>query len=359
MFRSMRFKVTAEIVEALTSSRNLQDVLAGVAERTAEALELWECDIYDYHRELDAVTCQAIWAINPDPGDPDWIGSTIPLSQQPTLHDVLVERRMQAMHVEDPNLPDLDRERMEAWGEISCLYVPLVFGDEVMGCLDLVEKRHRRIFSKRDLQLAATLAALAASAIHTARLTAHLEELATTDGLTGVYNHRYFYERLAQEVARAERYRESLSLLMIDIDDFKKYNDRHGHRAGDHVLRRVGSLLQTHTRQQIDLVARYGGEEFAVLLPNTGADGAVAAGERLRQTAADIETARAVGERIRQEVQEDSFGLDREPPIVTLSIGIAGLPELGASVDDLVERADSALYRAKHLGKNRVEVDGG
>ena len=132
---------------------------------------------------------------------------------------------------------------MEAWGEHSCLIVPLLFRDEVIGGLQLIEKRHTRIFSARDRQLAATLAALAATAIENARLHASLEELAITDGLTGLYNHRHFYDSCAREVTRAERYHLPLSLLMIDVDEFKSYNDRLGHRAGDALLRATRTPL--------------------------------------------------------------------------------------------------------------------
>ena len=128
-------------------------------------------------------------------------------------------------------------------GRESCLLVPLVFEDEVIGRLELVEKRHLRRFSEQECELASTLAALAAVAIVNARLHSGLERLATTDGLTGLYNQRYFNERLAQEVARAHRYGLPLSLLMIDVDDFKLYNDHFGHRAGDALLRGLGALL--------------------------------------------------------------------------------------------------------------------
>ncbi len=254
----------------------------------------------------------------------------------------------------------------------------------MIGCLELVEKRHLRRFTEQECELASTLAALAAVAIENARLHSGLELLATTDGLTGLHNHRYFYDRLAQEVARAHRYGLPLSLLMIDIDDFKLYNDRFGHRAGDALLRGLAALLRSHTRQQIDLVARYGGEEFAIILPSTGAAAAAKAGERLRDETAgqgiesqgaaadreapaaqagedtpkdgDTGAARAAGERIRGHVEKESFGSGRRPPVVTVSIGVATLPDHATTVDGMVEQADHALYKAKARGKNRVEV---
>ena len=301
----------------------------------------------------------------------------------------MIENRL-----DDPELPDVERRRMEFWNEQSCLLVPLVFKDEAIGCLELVEKRYARHFGTEERELAVTMAALAAVAIQNARLYGDVEHLAITDGLTGLYNHRYFYDRLAQEVARAQRYDLPLSLLMIDIDDFKAYNDRAGHRAGDALLRQLGVVLRSQTRQQIDLVARYGGEEFAVILPSTGVAGAARAGERLRDAindsglagdnapdpraderaagapgaganeraagaalGGDSGAAHAVGERIRSSVAGQTFGTTEQPPVITVSVGVASLPEHATTADALVDQADAALYRAKRRGKNRVEVE--
>jgi diguanylate cyclase (GGDEF)-like protein len=338
--RSARFTVTAEIVTAITSSLVLDDVLASIVRRAAEVLELWECDIYDYRAGQEVATCLAVWAREPNPGDAEWIGGAISLAGQPTFARVLREGRTLAAYLDDPGLPSADRQRMEEWGERATLFVPLVFKDEVIGCLQLIEKRHARLFSARDRELATTLATLAAVAIQNARLYGSIERLAITDGLTGLYNHRHFYQRLGEEVARAQRYGLLLSLLMIDIDDFKAFNDRHGHRAGDHLLRELGRVLEGQTRRQVDVVARYGGEEFAVILPSTGATEAKDAAGRLR---------RAISEGLPVAEGETR-------PDVTVSVGVAGIPDHASSVDDLVEAADAALYRAKALGKNRVEL---
>jgi diguanylate cyclase (GGDEF)-like protein len=277
---------------------------------------------------------------------------------------------------------------MEYWGEKSCLYVPLICKEDLIGCLELVEKRAKRHFGEDERELAAPLAALAAVAIENARLYAGLKELAITDGLTDLYNHRYFYDRLAEEVARARRYELPVSLLMIDVDDFKLFNDAFGHRAGDAVLHDLAVLLKDQTRQQVDLVARYGGEEFAIILPSTGVEGAVSVGERMRDSVASngrsldegrasgsdprrasgsdprcavggdprLTAALSVAERIRSAIAGESFGPSGAPAAITVSVGVASFPIHAASMDGLVEAADRALYRAKELGKNRVEL---
>jgi diguanylate cyclase (GGDEF)-like protein len=315
------------------------------------------------------IVAQAMWTIKPHPAGADWVGSAQDLDGQRSFRRVLCERQTIVNHIDDPSLPPADRARMEFWGEKSCLLVPLVFKEEVIGCLELIEKRHLRPFTAAETQLATTLAALAAVAIQNARLYSRAQQLAITDGLTGLYNHRHFNDRLAQEVARAQRYGLPLSLLMIDIDDFKAYNDAFGHLAGDELLRALAAVLLSQTRQQVDFVARYGGEEFAVILPSTGREGGLRAGQRLRDAicGGGVEQARAkadgsrgaarvVGERIRHSVETDDFGSAATPPVITVSIGVASRQAQLDTLDCLVEAADRALYRAKQLGKNQVAL---
>jgi diguanylate cyclase (GGDEF)-like protein len=160
-----------------------------------------------------------------------------------------------------------------------------------------------------------------------------LEKLAVTDGLTGVFNHRRFHEALVRDVQRAERSQQPLSVLMIDVDFFKQFNDTHGHPAGDRLLRDLAKSVAPLLRQT-DLLARYGGEEFAAILVDTGKEEAIQVGERLR---------RAV---------ERELGRDTSP--VTISVGVASLREDANGPEALLRRADEALYAAKHAGRNRV-----
>ena len=159
-----------------------------------------------------------------------------------------------------------------------------------------------------------------------------LERLSTSDALTGLYNRRYLTQRLSEELVRSYRHKGSFSVLMADVDQFKKYNDAFGHPAGDEVLKKVANILLGSTRS-VDCTARYGGEEFAVLLTGTSA-----------------EVASEVAERIRTRVEEQEFAGRK----ITLSIGIAEFPENGETADEVISSADEALYDAKRNGRNRV-----
>lgn len=167
-----------------------------------------------------------------------------------------------------------------------------------------------------------------------------LSQLAVTDGLTGLYNHRHLHERLGLEVERSSRNGLPLSLLMIDVDQFKQYNDRHGHPAGDEVLRQLARLM-AEDRRANDLCARYGGEEFCILLVDTAK-----------------ETAGQVAERLRARVAEHPFPNAASQPggTMSISVGVATYPGDADSVIALVRAADSALYEAKRGGRNRVAL---
>lgn len=164
--------------------------------------------------------------------------------------------------------------------------------------------------------------------------------LSVVDGLTNVYNHRYFYTKLEEETKRADRYKKSLSLIMLDIDFFKHYNDTHGHQAGDNVLRDIALLLKKSVRE-LDMVARYGGEEFCIILPETGK-----------------QVARNLAERIRVSVSAQPFLFKETQPDgnLTISLGVATFPDDAKSSDNLVTAVDRALYKAKGNGRNRVEI---
>ena len=188
-----------------------------------------------------------------------------------------------------------------------------------------------------------------------------LREMVVRDGLTNLYNRHYFHFRLNSEIQRAKRYGRTVSLLILDLDNFKRFNDRHGHLAGDALLRAISEVIQANIRRsdreptyEVDIACRYGGEEFAVILPEAaGFQGSVAA-ERLR---ASIEKKGAiqVAERIRSEIERARV----EGMGVTVSIGVSSYPDHGVELEGLIRAADEAMCAAKQAGKNRVAVAGG
>jgi diguanylate cyclase (GGDEF)-like protein len=192
-------------------------------------------------------------------------------------------------------------------------------------------------FGEETTKLAEWLCSQAAIALENARLHDIVQRQAMTDELTGLVNRRRFLDALRSEIAKGQRLGARLSVVLADLDDFKLINDGFGHHAGDEVLLAFADLLRAHGRD-VDVAARLGGEEFAILLPETGREGASVVAERLRQSLSD--------RRIR-------IG-EKAEVTVTASFGVAELEE-GQSVDALLRAADSALYRAKELGKNRVE----
>ena len=246
------------------------------------------------------------------------------------------------------------------------MVAPLVLRDEVKGLIEL-RRGDGQALSDEDVGLVQILAGQAAAALANARLYRAVEEQAIRDGLTGLYNHRHFYERLdASSRGRSATACPSPCSCSTSTTSSSSTTPT-ATRWGTGCCA-VGRLLDDQVRQGIDLVARYGGEEFAVILPNTGRDGACAVGDRLVRQVATLQAAgedlpppahgdgaRSVGERIRESIESgDVAGL--EGARVTVSVGVGFYPGAAADPEELVRAADKALYLAKRLGKNRVEV---
>ena len=491
--RNRHLSALLDASRAITSTVVLEEVLQRVTEEAAHALEAPSVYIYEYDPLADAIIWHAQYQDDPTCGTPDPEGTVYPLDDYPWDREVIAGRMIRQVREGDAGLVPALVASMAQWQERSLLTVPLVFGDDVVGLMEIAETRYARRFTEEEVDLARALGDQAAAAIRNAqlyrrealrnarlvhmleisqviggsldpdevtrvvcerlgdlfrgrdvrvtidrpgaedagpdgphdlgvretvgdggarlvvplvskgqhdgdlvvaspvarpfdhdekelaqivanqvavavenrRLYDRLEEQAITDGLTGLYNHRFFYDRLHAEITRARRYGFQLSLLMLDLDDFKHFNDDFGHQAGDRVLAEVGRIMREQLRRDVDIPCRYGGEEFAIILPHTPALGAETVGRRLTaQVRAIVRDATATdpawltGERVRRSIEDAPFpGRDaRETTHVTVSVGVATYPDQAGDVQSLVANADKALYVAKHRGKNRVEL---
>ncbi|MEK6576398.1 MAG: diguanylate cyclase, partial [Nitrospirota bacterium] len=222
-----------------------------------------------------------------------------------------------------------------SWKARSFLGIPMMIEERVIGIFILSSQKDNA-FSGYDQYILSIICSHAAVSISDAYLHAQVEALATTDGLTGISNHRHFQERLSAEFERIARHPEPISLILIDLDHFKKINDSFGHPVGDIVLKKIANILLKMARK-IDTVARYGGEEFVLLLLNTDKKQAIKMAERIRKT---VETTR--------------FEFDGKKIPVTLSLGMAATPLDTKNKKELIEFADKALYHSKHSGRNQA-----
>jgi diguanylate cyclase (GGDEF)-like protein len=216
----------------------------------------------------------------------------------------------------------------------SVFILPLSYKKKLHGMLVLYSQK-RNALSSSQIELLELLGNQASSSLANAKLHEKIEKMAITDGLTGLFNHRSFQEKLSEEFNRMQRFANPLSFLLIDIDFFKKINDAHGHPAGDEVLRGVAGVIR-ETIRNVDIPARYGGEEFAVILPGANHEGAQKMAERLRNT-----------------IAKQEFPFEGKGMRVTVSIGAATSPHDTGNRDELIEKADQALYHAKRNGRDR------
>jgi len=210
---------------------------------------------------------------------------------------------------------------------IAC--IPMIVYSDVIGVINVTNKKKDQKFTDEDIEMLKAVADQAAVAVNKAQLW----DMAVTDSLTGLYVRRYFMVKLQEEIHRAERYGKRLSIIMADLDRFKKINDTYGHDAGDRALKTISKFLQKNIRD-VDAIARYGGEEFVMLIPDADKEAAFCLAQRLRKELAKVK-------------------LEDLPP-VTISLGIATYPSDGTDLEDLIKKADAAMYEAKQQGRNKA-----
>lgn len=244
-----------------------------------------------------------------------------------------------------PRMTPPGEKRRPNYRTDSFVSVPLRIGDETIGVLNLADKRSGEPFSEADREFLSSFASYASIALKGAHYYLMSEEMRTlsiTDSLTGLFNRRYFDNRLFEELQRATRYAAVFALCLFDVDDFKLFNDTEGHPAGDEVLKTIANIAAESLRS-IDIIARFGGEEFSIIMPQTDQEEAFLVAERVRSN-------------IRDFVPKNWKTFPREK--ITVSMGIATFPGDGKDAKALIRSADKALYRAKVTGKDRSVVRG-
>ncbi len=216
------------------------------------------------------------------------------------------------------------------------IIAPIIYSQRVRGLIGCGAKLHGKEFEPTDLEMFNILVNIISISVGNAQTYEEVKNLSLTDAMTNLHNYRYFEERLKEEINRARRNNGSVSLIMLDIDHFKNYNDTLGHQAGDEALRTLSWVLKNSVREE-DVVNRYGGEEFSIILPGI-----------------DKNVIKILGERIRQKVEKTVFFKENIQPggQFTVSLGAASFPDDAADFEDLVYKSDQALYRSKNSGRN-------
>lgn len=325
-----RMRIVHEVSLSLNSSLESDQMLRICVERLVEVTGVKRCAVNLLADRPGVARLQVGYdGLRTDP----WIGGIeLSLERYPEVLAAITSKRL--MVIPDVMQEPLLEGRKEALSFLnisSMLIIPLVARSRAIGAISLSYVGREKTFSEPEIEFCRTLASQLAIAVENARLFEERSRLAITDELTGLYNLRHFYRVLQAEVNRAVRYGRHLSMIMVDIDYFKQYNDRWGHLVGDEVLRGLAEILRRNVRD-VDVVARYGGEEFSIILPET-----------------TLQQAGIQAERIRTAVEQYPF---RER--LTVSLGVATFTEGMGRGAELVSEADRALYRAKTEGRNRV-----
>ena len=259
------------------------------------------------------------------------LGKESPIINWLSREDKPLPRELIDAAPEFKELSEVERKGINVLGiELLC---PIKSKGNLIGVLALSKKQSGGLYSTDDIDLLVTVASEAGIVMENAQLYARAKERAHTDELTGLFNHRYFHERLDEEISRCSRFGDIFSLLFLDMDLFKAYNDIYGHLAGDDMLKQMGQYIRGSIRG-IDMAFRYGGDEFTVILPQASLDDACKVAERIRK---------------RIEVEMDSKGAP-----LTCSLGIASWPTDGVMREEIIQAADASLYYAKQMGRNRV-----
>jgi diguanylate cyclase (GGDEF)-like protein len=328
---SQRLAAFYAVTARLTSSTSVDDVLIEVGRSVGQAIpRVGEVSVAEWDARRGVI--RDLIEFRP------WTNRRVPLPP-PGVHPVAGLREMEAVlsgaapylqsRIDEEGISDAHRAYMRRWGWQTLLLMPLIANRRTLGVVEIVDPVSTLPFSDDEIRFCEALAATAAGALRQAQLYERVRRLADHDALTGLANPRTFRRRLAAALRAAGRSGEPVSILVIDIDDFKQLNDRNGHAHGDRVLRAAARLLRRHARSA-DTAGRLGGDELALTARDTGPEAAAALSERLL----------------------DAFLREG----VGVSIGVATAPGHGRTADELTQAADAALLNAKGRGKRRFSI---
>jgi len=334
-----RFAALAELTKSITSIQDHEILLRTILDKSADLLKAEQGSLMLLDHASDTLLLEV------KKGIVEGVGIKLKINRGEGIAGKVMEHG-EALLVENvENDPRVRQKNRQHYKTRSCLSVPLKIDDRTIGVLNLSDKITGEVFDEEDLKLIQSFATHAAIVMERNALfnkSEELKKLTITDSLTGLLNRRYLYDRLKDEVARSERHKHNLCLLMVDLDGFKYCNDTFGHLFGDRTLKTLAETLLNSVRS-IDIIARFGGDEFMVILPETNEQLAIQIAERLRSNIAE------------QDVLPGDATLMR-PRALTASIGIVCYPQHGDTLELLIENVDKALYRAKNKGKNAIEV---
>lgn len=334
-----RFVTLTELTKALAPIQSPDKLLQMILEQSATLLTAEQGSLMLLDHETDALMLEA------KKGAVDGVDQKLRINRGEGIAGKVAELGEPILVENVENDPRVKQKNRDHYKTRSFVSVPLKIDDRIIGVLNLSDKTTGEVFNEEDLKLIQSFATHAAIVMERNMFynkTEELKKLTITDSLTGLLNRRYLYERLKDELGRAQRYGHHFSLLMLDLDGFKYCNDTLGHLFGDKILKSIADTL-INTVRTMDIVARYGGDEFMVILPETDEPLAVDIAERVRSSLA-VHVARARSEE------------GQGPHVLTTSIGIVCYPKHGETLEALLENVDRALYRAKNRGKNRSEV---
>ncbi len=319
-----------EISTKLGQSLNLAELLQGVLESITEAIQVGAAGIHLLDEQTNELVLEAHYGFSADfvhkmarmKLGKGFAGRAALSGKAVILSDTSADMKSDLMVL----------QRM---GLRSLYSVPIITREKILGTICVGSHGSRNIM-ERDVRLLGSIASQIGVAIENAQMYERAVEIAFTDSLTGLYNRRYLMEQIRRELARAERNKTAVSLIMIDVDDLKTVNDRFGHDQGDVLLKELARIIKTRARAS-DVAARLGGDEFVVLTPDT-----------------DLVGASEVGQRLWSEAHLSRLQMDDREVGFSVSIGIASYPSYAASTEGLLKKADEAMYEAKRAGKNRV-----